>query len=107
MVCELAQKHGNHLAVGRKDRRIGGGEIVFDRGVQVGQAVVGHHREHVVFDVVIHVPIDETADAVHVNGTAVEPVVDYVIGEARVLQNPRHDVMPSAIKARQTDEHER
>ena len=59
---------------------------MFDRLMQGGQIVIGHHGEHMMFDMVIHVPIDETADRVHVNATGIEAVIKHVIGHAGVLQ---------------------
>ena len=48
--------------------------------------MVGHEREHVVLDVVIHVPVDEPADRIHVNRPAVEAVVQNILGQAGVLR---------------------
>ena len=75
--------------------------------MQFGQPMIWHHREHVMLDVVIHVPINETADPIHINCATVQAVVDDIISKARVLQNARHDTVPSTVKAGQTNDHKR
>ena len=47
-------------------------------------------------DVVVHVPVDEGADGVDVARARVEPVVEDVVLERRVLENPGQDEVPSA-----------
>ena len=44
------------------------GHLVFERVVQGGQVIVRHHREHVVLDVEVHVPVDEGGDGVDIAG---------------------------------------
>ena len=75
--------------------------------MQLRQRVIRHHREHVVLDMVVHVPVDEAADRVHQHGARVEPVIDDVVGEPAMLQQPGHHVMPGAVEARQPDQHQR
>ena len=66
-----------------------------------------HEREHVVLHMVVHVPVDEPADGVHVNGAAVQAVVEDILGQARVLGGVVHDHQPSAEKVRQDDQENR
>ena len=77
-----------------------------DNFMQLGQAVIGHQWVHVVLDVVIHVPVYEPADRIHVYRTAVQAVVDDIVGQTPMLQNAGHDVMPGAVQPWQTDDHE-
>ncbi len=58
-------------------------------------------------DVVVHVPVDEAADRVHMDRAAVQPVVDDIVGEAAMLQQAGQHMMPGAIEAGQADEHQR
>ena len=91
VISQLLEKDWQHLFVRLKDRWIGFGQVVFDLFMQLGQAVVGHHREHVVLNMVVHVPIDEAADRVHQNGAGIQPVVEHIVGQPAVLQVTGHD----------------
>mmetsp|Transcript_69468 Transcript_69468/g.224705 ORF Transcript_69468/g.224705 Transcript_69468/m.224705 type:complete len:253 (+) Transcript_69468:107-865(+) len=55
----LLDERGDHLAVGLPHRVVGLGELRLEHLMQLGQVVVGNHGEHVVLDVVLHVPVDE------------------------------------------------
>ena len=90
LVAQLAQEGRDHLAVAVQDRRVRRRQVVLDHLMQPGQRVIRHHREHVVLDVVVHVPVDEAADRVHEHGAAVEPVVGDVVGKPAMLQQPGH-----------------
>ena len=78
-----------------------------DQRVQRRQVVIGHHREHMVFQVVVHVEIDEPADRVHQHRAGVQPVIGDILGQPQMLQKPRHHMMPRAIEPGQTDQHQR
>ncbi|MCY1235197.1 hypothetical protein D9M72_478040 [compost metagenome] len=88
-------------------RRVRLRQVVLDHGVKLRKRVIGHHREHVVLHMVVHVPIDEAAQRVHVDRAAVQPMVCHVVGEAAVLQQPGQHMMPSTVEPRQTDQHQR
>ena len=82
-------------------------QIVFDQRMQAGQRVIGHSWKHVVFDMVIQVPIDEAADEIHVNGARIQAMIGHVISQAAMLQKPGHHMVPRAKKPGQPDDHER
>src|ERR1700761_8867236 len=63
---ELAKQSRKDLAVGGEGAWIGRWAIRFDRLMQLGQRVIGDRWENVVLDVVIHVPIQESEDGIHV-----------------------------------------
>src|ERR1700689_1485605 len=58
-IPELANDCRDDLAIRREQRRVRGRHVSLQLLVQFGQLVVRNHREHVVFDVIVHVPIDE------------------------------------------------
>ena len=62
------------MPIGLPDRRIWRGQVVFDLLMQLRKPVVRDHREHVMFDMVVHVPIDKAADPVHQNRACVQPI---------------------------------
>jgi hypothetical protein len=74
--------------------------------MQPRQRVVGHHREHVMFDVVVHVPVDPAAERVHQDSAGVQAVVEHVLGQPAMLQKARHDHVPRAVDARPADQHQ-
>ena len=86
LVGELAAQGRPHLDEGFRDRPVRLGQVVPDRRVKLGQPVVGHHREHVVFDMVVHVPVNEPAHRVHVDGARVQPMVGDVVGQPAMLE---------------------
>ena len=43
------------------------------------------HREHVVFDVVVHVPVDEAQNWIHVDSAGIQTMIEHVLGKTRVL----------------------
>src|SRR5262245_20621999 len=59
LIAELAQECRQHLAIAGPDRRVCRRQVVLDHRMEARQRMVGHHREHVVFDVIVHVPVDE------------------------------------------------
>lgn len=66
----------------------------------------GNHPKHVVINVIIHVPVDNLADQIHVNGAAAEAMIQYIVGQRGVLQNTTHYMMPSAVNPGQSDKHQ-
>lgn len=75
--------------------------------MQPGQRVVRHHREHVVLDMVVHIPVQPAHHRVHINGAAVQPVVKHVFGQPAVLQKSGHDHMPATVDAGAADQQQR
>jgi hypothetical protein len=53
--------------------------------MQLWQRMVWHQRKHVVLDMVIHVPVEEPVDRIHVYRAAVEAMVEDVFRQAGVL----------------------
>lgn len=47
--------------------------------------MVRDEREHVVFHVIIHVPVEEAVNEVSVKSPAIEAMVEDIFGEASVL----------------------
>ena len=74
------QHGGQQFAVSRQDARVGFRHVSLHHFMQARQVVVGHEREHVMLDVVVHVPIEVAVDHVHVHRAAVDPVIKYVLG---------------------------
>src|SRR5258708_3820971 len=50
LVAQLAQEGRDHFAVAAQDRWRRRRQVVLDQRMQLRQRVVGHHREHVMFD---------------------------------------------------------
>ena len=65
--------------------------------MQRRQRVIGHHGKHVMFNVVVHVPVYEAQYGVHVNRAAIEAVVQNIFGKSTMLSDTRHHMHPSAI----------
>ena len=103
-VLDLAEHGGKNLAPGGGNRRIGRRTIILDQLMQTRQRMVGHQWEHVMFDVIVHVPVDEPADRVHMDRAAVEPVIENVFRETGVLGGVVDNHQPGAEKVRQDDQ---
>ena len=69
--------------------------------------MIGHQGEHVVLDVIVHVPIQEAVDAVHIDRPAVEPMIEHILGEAGVLGVGINRRQPCPVKLGKPDEHQR
>ena len=80
---------------------------MFDPGVQLRQAVIGHHGKHMMFDMIVHVPVNKPADPVHIYGAAVKSVIGHVVGQPAVLQQARHHMVPRPIQPGQPDHQQR
>ena len=72
--------------------------------MQLGQRVIRHQREHVVLDVVVHVPVQITVDPAHVHRPAVETVIENIFGQTRVLRVTVSDQQPGAEEIGQADQ---
>ena len=100
-IFHLPENGGKDLAPGGKNRGIGRRTVGFDDRMQLGQRMIRHEREHVVLEMVIHVPVDEAADRVHVNRAAVEAMVQDILSQPGVLRGVVDDHQPCAEKLRQ------
>jgi hypothetical protein len=80
---------------------------VLDLLVQLRQPVVRDHREHVVLDVVVHVPVQEPVDHAHLHRAGVQPVVEHVLAHAGVLGEPVDLEHVPAVQSRAADQHHR
>src|SRR5208283_2767740 len=102
-VLDLPQDRGDDLLPGGEQARVGRGHVVPHNLVQAGQRVVGNQREHVVLRVVVHVPVQEAVDGVHVHRPAVQAVIKDVLGQARVLREPVDGRQPRAVEVCEAD----
>ena len=75
--------------------------------MQLGKPVVRHHREHVVLDVVVHVPVQEPVDPAHLHRAGVQPVVEHVLAEPGVLGEAVEVEQGGAVQPRPADQHHR
>ena len=82
------------------------GQIVLDPSVQTGEAVTGYGRVHMVFDVEVHMPVEELDDRVQVNRTAGEPEVGHLVGQAYVLGGVAHRLKPLSEGLRKREDEE-
>jgi hypothetical protein len=103
----LPEYHGPGFSVSVPHRRVGPWQVMLEKIMQARQRIIGHHREHVMFNMVIHVPIDPPTDRIYINRSRVQAMVKYIVSQANVLQEARHIHMPTAINARGSDQHQR
>lgn len=68
--------------------------------------VVGDEQEHVVLDVMVHIPVQVVIDWVYVDGAAIEPVVEHVLGKTGVLCMAVNHHEPGSEETRQADIHQ-
>ena len=95
-ILNLPENGGHDFTPGGEKARIGRRTIVFHRGMQLRQRVIRHQGEHMVLDVVVHVPVQIPVDPAHVHRAAVEPVIEHILGQTRVLRVPVSDQQPGA-----------
>ena len=69
-VFPLPEEGGNDLAPRCEQAVVGLGHVRLDQFVKPRQVVVGHQREHVVFQMVIHLPVQVAVDRIHVDRSA-------------------------------------
>src|SRR5688572_9260162 len=55
----LTQERRDDLTISRDDARVGGRAEWLHLHMQCGERMIGHHREHVMLDMVVHVPVEE------------------------------------------------
>jgi len=67
---------GDLLPCGDETMRTGR-EIVFDEPVKPTELVAGNSREHVVFDMVIHMPVEELHEGVDRESPAAEAEIGH------------------------------
>lgn len=103
---ELPDDGGDDFSPAGKEGGVWRRTIVFDELMKPWQSMIGNQREHVVFDVVVHVPVEETIDDVGVEGPAVESVIEDVLGHAGVLGESVDKHEPRSKKMREADEHQ-
>jgi len=98
-VFGLAAQRIDNFAQCRNRAWIRSRQLVFHRQVKLLQLVERNRRIDVVFDVVVHVPVDPAIERTHVNRARVEAMVDRVLGETRVLCRAKNDDEPVAVDA--------
>ena len=90
--------------VGLAQSGVGDGHVVFDFLVEAAESVVGNQGKHVVLHVVVHVPVEIPVYPVHVDRPAIEPVVQDVFGQTRMLGQAIDDHEPGTVEVDQPDE---
>lgn len=80
--------------------------VIFHDLVKLGQGMVGDEREHVVLNVVVHVPVEKAIERVGQEGSRVETVVEDVLGKAGVLGQSEERHKPGSEEVGQSDEEE-
>ena len=65
--------------------------------------MVGDEREHVVFDMVVHVPVKKPVHKMSSESPAVEPVIEDILSKPGVLSEPVDQHQPGAEEMRQAD----
>ena len=73
--------------------------------MEVRQVIERHHGEHVVFDVIVHVGVEEGEGRVQDHGVGVQPEVEDVFIKACVLSEGAEVVQEAAVKVRQNEKH--
>ncbi len=69
--------------------------------------MVGHHRKHMMLDMVIHVPVQETDDGIHIRRARVQPVIQHILVESQMLRQAGHQDEKASEEGREHDEHGR
>ena len=100
-ILDLPEYSRHNFTPGREEAWIGCGTVVLHDGMQPGQRVIRHQREHMVLNVVVHVPVQITVDPAHVHRAAVEPVIEHILSQTRVLRVSVSDQQPGAEQIRQ------
>ena len=102
-ICHLTDNCRQDFAPGGQNRRIRRRAVVLYQGVQLGQSMERYQREHVVLQMIVHVPVNEPAHRIHVDRSAIETVIEYVFRQARMLRRIVPDHHPRAEKMGQND----
>ena len=66
----------DHFTKRIPNRRIGCRQIMLDKLMQARQSMKGHKGEHVMFHVIIHVPINPTADGIHIDRSTIQSMIN-------------------------------
>jgi hypothetical protein len=70
-----------------------GREIVFDPTVQLAEFITGDRSEHVVFDVVVHVPVEELHHGINRECAAAKAKIGHIILQTDVLSGVAERVL--------------
>ena len=81
-------------------------KVVQNRLMQFRQIVARHRSVHVVFDVVVHVPVEKPEKRIHSECPAAEAEIRNVVLQADVLSVVAHEEEPAPVERAQT-RHER
>ena len=106
-VALLAGERGEDLLVGRDRVRQRGRQLRLDLVVQLRERGVRDAREDVVFDVVVHVQVQEPEHRVHVDRACAVAVVEHVLAQSGVLGDAEEHDQPLAVDAGPADEQDR
>lgn len=106
-VQTLPEGGRNDFAPGGEQSRIGLGHVALHQLMKFWQGVIRNQREHVVLHMVIHVPIKEAVERIHLDRAAVQPVIQDVLRESRVLRKSVNQHQPTAVEVQQPDIHQR
>src|ERR1700733_6675243 len=71
------------------------------------QSMVGNQRKHMVFHVIVHVPVQIPMNRVQIDCSAIETVVEDILRQARVLGKPIEHHEPCAEQIGESDEQQR
>ena len=88
-VLRLADQGGDDLAVRLDQPVIRRRAVGLHQLVQLAQGMIGHHGEHVVFDVVAHVPVKIPIDGVQVDRAGVQAVIQHILCQTGMLLSNR------------------
>ncbi len=79
-------------------------QIVLDEPMKSSQPVAGNGGVHVMFNMIVHVPVKKLDDRISGEGAAAEPKIGYLVLQADVLRIAAKKQEPAAIKGREADE---
>ena len=102
-ILPLAAQRGEDPPVGADRGSIRRGQVLLDLLVEGRQRVVGHRREDVMLDVVVHVGVQEPQERVQVHRAGVVAMVEHVLSQARVLHGPEEHHEPGPVEGGQPD----
>ena len=71
--------------------------------MQLAEVVARHRGVHVVFRVVVHLPVQEAEERIQQDGPAAKPVIRHLILEPGVLGVVAQPLQPAAVERRQRD----
>ena len=106
-IFDLPENGGHDFAPGCEEAWIRRGAVILHGLVQLALAMVGHQWEHVMLYVVVHVPVKEPVDRVHVHRSTVETVIENILRQPGVLGEAIHDKKPRTEEIRETNQEQR